>query len=102
MFRVIDAHGFRNAGFVLVAGLDLVTFFQFAQWQTIWRVAINLVGRTENEWRFWTKSPGDLQQIHCAVGTEREIGLRIARRPIVRRLRCGVPNRADRSVMLLE
>ena len=43
MLRVINAHRLGNAIRVFVARLDFPAFLQFAQRQTIWRVAINLV-----------------------------------------------------------
>jgi len=61
--------------------------------RTIRRVAINLVGRSEAEWRFRTMLPRCFQQIQGPGGVDAEIGLRLARRPIVRWLRRGMNDR---------
>ena len=94
MLRVIDAHGFGNSRLVFVARLDFPALVQFAQRQPIRRVAIDFVRRRKNERRFRANFARRFEQIQRAVGVDREIRLRIARRPIVRRLRRGVHDRA--------
>ena len=102
MLRVIDAHRFGNAGLVFVALGDFPAQRQLAQRQPIRRVAIDFVRRGENEGRFRAKIPRRFEQIQGAVGIDGEIGLRIARRPIMRRLRGRVHDGGDVAAMLLE
>ena len=54
------------------------------------RVAVDLVGRREDERRLGQRVARRLEQVQRAVGVDREIGLGLARRPVVRRLRGGV------------
>ncbi len=75
--------------------LDFPAFLQLAQRQTVRGVAINFVRRCKNKRRFRAEISRRLEQIQRAVGVDGEIGLRIARRPIVRRLRRGVNDRGD-------
>src|SRR5437588_6622385 len=102
MLRGIDTHRFGNSRLVFMAGFDFPALFELVQRQPIWRVAINFVRRCKNERRLWTKTPRRFQQIQCAVGVNGEIGLRIARRPIVRWLRSRMHDRVDLSAVLLE
>ena len=82
-----------NARLVFVAGLDLPARSSSRKGNSIRRVAIDFVRRGENEWRFRAKISRGFEQVERAVGVNREIRLRIARRPIVRRLRGGVHDR---------
>ena len=102
MLRVIDAHRFGNAGFVLVPRLDFPAQRQFAQWQSVRRVAIDLVRRRENEWRLRANCAGGFKQVQGAIRVNREIGLRIARGPIVGRLRRRVDDSGDVASMFPE
>ena len=86
VLAAIDAHVFGDSGLVLVAGFNFPTFLQLAQWQSIRCIAVHFVGRCEDKWRFGTKVSCGLQQIQGAISINREVGLRFARRPIVRRL----------------
>ena len=43
-----------------------------------------------------------LKQVERPVGVDREVGLRLARRPIVGRLGCGVDDQLDRTGVLAE
>src|SRR5438094_10315213 len=100
MFRVIDAHRFRDARLVFVARLDFPAFLQFAQRQTIRRVAIDFVGGSKNEWRFGRKLSSGFEQIQRAVGVYGEIGLRLASGPVVWRARGGMQERLDPAGIL--
>src|SRR5438270_13364130 len=102
MRRAIDAHLLRDSRLIFVAGFNLPTFLQLTEWQTIRRIAVNLICRQEDEWGFRTKFSGGLEQIERAVGVHREISLRIARRPIVRRLRSRVDDSVTLPAMLFE
>ncbi len=100
MLRAIDAHRFRNPGLVLVALGNLPTQGQLAQRQPIWRVAIDFVRRGKNERRLRANFAGGFEKIQGAIRIDREISLRIARRPIVRRLCRSVHNGGDVVAML--
>src|SRR5206468_12625350 len=98
MLRVIDAHRLSDARLIFVARLDLPAFLQFAQRQTIRRVAVDFVRRSKNKRRLGRKLSGGFQKIQRAVGVDGKIGLRIASCPVVtvatryaqsRRLSCG-------------
>src|SRR5215471_20071294 len=82
--------------------LDLPPFLQFVQRQTIRRIAVDLVGGSKNERRFWRKLSRCLEQIQRAVGVYGEIGLRIACSPVVRRLRRGMHDYFDGPAVLFE
>jgi len=55
MLGVIDTHRLRNTGLVFVARLYFPAFLEFAQGQTVRRVAIDFVRRRENERRLGRK-----------------------------------------------
>ena len=83
MLRVIDAHRLGNSRLVFVTGLDFPALLQFSQRQTIWRVAVDFVRRSKNKRRLRRKLSRGFQKIERAVRVHGEIGLRIARSPVV-------------------
>ena len=95
MLRLVNAHGLGNSRFILVAGFNFPTLFQFDQRQPVRRVAINLVSRCENKNSFGTKFPRGLQQVQGTNRIYAEIRVRIARRPVMRWLRGGVNDKSD-------
>ncbi len=80
-------------------GAELPARLAFDQRQTVGRVAIDLVGAGEDEDRVGAMQPCGLEQVERAVGVDREIGLRVARRPIVRRLGGGMDDRGNRAAI---
>ena len=102
MLCVVDAHAFGNTRLVFVSGFNFPAFFQLTQRETIWRIAINFIRRSKNEWRFRANVSHCFQQVQRAIGIDGEIRLRIARRPVVRRLRRGMHNGTDCVAVLLE
>ncbi len=72
-----------------VAGLD--------QRQLIRQVAIHLVRRAEDERGRRRMAARRLEQVQRPVGVDREVGLRIRRGPVVRRLRRGVDHELERA-----
>ena len=83
MLAIIDTHRFRDSRLILMIWLDFPPCRQFLQWQLIWRVAVNLVRRSKNKWRFGAKRSRRFKQVQCTICINGEIGLRVARRPIV-------------------
>src|SRR5258707_1345913 len=61
MLGVIDAHCFGNSRLILVARLNFPAFLQFAQRQTIRRVAIDFVRGSKDEWGLGRKISCGLQ-----------------------------------------
>ena len=78
-----------------VLGADLPAQFLFDQRQEVGGVAVDLVGAGEDEGRLRAVPARRLQQVQRAVGVDREIGLRVACRPVVRRLGGGVNDRGN-------
>ena len=66
-----------------MAWLYFPAFLEFAQRQTVRRVAIDFVRRCENERRLGRKRSRSFEQIQRAVGVHRKISLRIARSPVM-------------------
>ena len=92
----IDAHALVDAvRGERVLGADLKAPLLLDQRQEIGRVAIDLVGAGEDERRLRAVPARRFEQVQGAVGVDREIGLRVAGRPIVRRLGRGMDDRRD-------
>ena len=66
------------------------------EWQRVGPVAVDLVRRGEDEGRVGGVGARGLQQVEGAGRVDGEVGVRLARRPVVRRLRGGVDD--DRQV----
>ena len=64
------------------------------------RVAVDLVRRREDEGRVRRVRARRLEQVERADRVDREVGLRLARRPVVRRLRGGVDDQLELARML--
>jgi hypothetical protein len=80
---LVNAHRFRNAGFVFMSGSDFPALFQFHQRQAVRRVAINLVCGSENENRPGAELAGGFEQIERGGGVDAEIRVGVARGPVV-------------------
>ena len=87
MFRLVNAHRFGNARLIFVAGFDFPALLQFDQRQAVRRIAIYLIRGGEDEDRFGTKLARGFQQVQRADGVDAKIRVRVARRPIMGRLR---------------
>src|SRR4029077_8979511 len=101
MLGVIDTHRLRDTGLVFVARLYFPALLEFAQRQTVRRVAIDFVRRCENEWGLGRKLSCSFEQIQRAIGVHSKISLRIARGPVVGRLRWGVHKGFNLAAALL-
>jgi hypothetical protein len=73
----------------LEAGLEVL------ERQPVGRVAVDLVGRGEDEGRLRAVLAGRLEQVEGAVGVDPEVGLGVARRPVVGWLGGGVDDQLD-------
>ena len=102
VLRLVDAHVLGDALLVFVPGLDFPTRWQFLQRQAVRRVTVNLVRRSKNEGRFRAEISRRFKEIEGAVGIDCKVHLRIARCPVVRRLRRAVHNRRQAPAVLLE
>ena len=80
---LVNAHRFRNAGFVFVTGFDFPALFQFDERQAVRRVPVNLVRGSENEDRFGAELAGGFEQVERGGGVDAEIRVRITGRPVV-------------------
>ncbi len=70
--------------------------------QLVGPVAVDLVGRQEDERRRVRVQPGGLEHVERPVGVDREVGLGLGRRPVVGRLRRGVHDDLDLAAVLGE
>jgi hypothetical protein len=102
MFRLVNAHRLGNARLVFVAGFYFPAFFQFDERQAVRRVAINFVRGSENKNRFGAKLPRGFEQVQRADGVHAKVRVRIARGPVVRRLRGRVDDERDVRAELFE
>ena len=100
--RQVDRHRRVDAPVIAVVLRQLQPGRQVLQRQPVGRVAVDLVGRAEDERRVRAMRPGRLEQVQGAVRVDAEVGLRLARRPVVRRLRGGVHDDLDRGCVLGE
>src|SRR5680860_280832 len=94
--RGVDRHRGVDAAVVAVRLGQLQPQLELLQRQPVGRVAVDLVGRAEDEGRLGAVGAGRLEQVERAVGVDAEVGLRIARRPVVGGLRGGVDHQLDR------
>ena len=80
------------------SAVDLVAGLLLDQRQAVGRVAVDLVGRAEDERRLGRVLAGVLQHVEGADGVDVEVGERLLGGPVVRGLarRCGSPGRCRR------
>src|SRR5205085_475858 len=87
---------------VNVSGIELPARFQLDQGQRIRRVAVDLVGRGEDEGRLGAKQAGRFQYYQRALRVDRKVRQRFTRRPIMARLRGGMNDQRDLFAVLLK
>ena len=92
----VDRHRRVDPAEVLVVLGQLEPRLQLLQRQAVRRVAVDLVGRGEDEGRLGAVLAGRLEQVEGAVGVDPEVGLRVAAPPSRGRAarRCGRPARS--------
>ena len=76
---------------------ELEPGLQLLERQPVGRVAVDLVGGAEDERRVGAVRARRLEQVEGAVGVDAEVGLRVARGPVVRGLGGGVDDDLDRA-----
>ena len=72
---------------------------QLDQRQLVRQVAVDLVGRAEHERGVGAVAPARLEQVERAGRVDGEVDLRVARRPVVGRLRRAVGDQLDRLAL---
>ncbi len=93
---LVDAHGLRDSvSGPGMLGRQFPAGFQLDQRQVVRRVAIDLVGAGEDEYRPFRMAARRFQQVEGAVGVGGEIGHRLPRRPVVGGLGRRVDHRRD-------
>src|SRR5947209_19297818 len=95
---MINRHRGVDALRVAVIGRDLQPPLELEQRQGGWQVAVYLVGRAEDEGGTRTMTPRGLQQVQRPVRVDREVGVGIRRRPVMRGLGSGVDRSEERRV----
>ena len=98
----VDRHRRVDAAVVAVVLRQLQPRLELHQRQPVGRVAVDLVGRGEDEGRVGAVLARRLEQVERAVGVDAEVGLRVARGPVVRGLRGGVDDQLDLAGVLGE
>ena len=93
--RLIDAHRLVDAVRERMRRVDLPARLLLDQRQPVRRVAVDLVGRGEDEDGVRAVLATGLEQIEGADGVDAEVRERLASGPIVRRLRGGVDDGRD-------
>ncbi len=91
----VDRHRRVDAAEPVVVLGQLQPRLQLFQRQPVGRVAVDLVGRGEDEGRLGAVLAGRLEQVERAVGVDAEVGLRVAGGPVVRGLGGGVDDQLD-------
>src|SRR5690606_6058041 len=94
----VDAHALVDAVLGIGVGrVQLPAGRLLHQRQVVGGVAVDFIGAEEDERRVRAMGAGEREQGEGAAGIDREVGLRIARRPVVGGLRGGVDD--DRDVL---
>lgn len=102
VLAVIDRHRLRNPAAIGVILPDLPARLPLFQREGIRRVAVNLVRGRKNEDCLRTVLTHGFQQVERSIGVDREIHVRVPRRPVVRRLRRRVHHQTHVLAVLLE
>ena len=100
--RAVDRHRGRDAVVVLVVARELEPLLVLLQRQEVRRVAVDLVGRAEDERGVDRVLARRLEQVERAVGVDAEVGLRVLGGPVVRGLGGGVHDQLDLAGVLGE
>ncbi|MNE58617.1 hypothetical protein D3C80_1536580 [compost metagenome] len=84
---MIQRHLLINSFFeVRMSGIDFPSFFQLDQWKKIRIITINLIGRSENKYRFRAVISAQFQHVQCSGSVHSEICQWLFCSPIMRRL----------------
>ena len=100
--RAVDRHRGRDAVVVLVVARDLEPLLVLLERQEVRRVAVDLVGRAEDERGVDRVLARRLEQVERAVGVDAEVRLRVLGGPVVRGLGGGVHDQLDVAGVLGE
>ena len=100
--RAVDRHRGRDAVVVLVVARELEALLVLLERQAVRRVAVDLVGRAEDERGVDRVLARRLEQVERAVGVDAEVGLRLLGGPVVRGLGGGVHDQLDLAGVLGE
>ena len=92
----IDGHVLADPVRVGVLGVDLPPRLELDERQRVGQVAVDLVGRGEDEHRLRGMRAGRLEHVQGADRVDVEVGERLLGRPVVRGLRGGVDHELDR------
>src|SRR5262249_54711708 len=102
MFRCINGHCFVDSFFERVARLDLPPCLTLYQGEQVWSVAIHFVGGHEYEHSRGTELAGGFEENKCPISVDAEVGVWVACRPVVRRLRRGVDHESNIAAIFPE
>ena len=100
--RGVDRHRGVDPAVVAVRLRQLEALLELLERQPVGGVAVDLVGRAEDERGVGAVGAGRLEQVEGAVGVDAEVGLRVARGPVVGGLGGGVDDELDRAAVLGE
>lgn len=92
VFRLVDGKGFRDAIHVLGV-IILPAGFLLLEADCVWQVAVDLVSRHVDKWRFWTELPCCFQQVQSTPGVGVKIVKGYRSSPIMR----GLGSRMDNA-----
>jgi hypothetical protein len=81
--RVVDRHRGRDAAVELVVLRQFEPLLELDERQGVRPIAVDLVGRTENERGVRLVVPRRLEEVKRSVRVYSEVGLRIARCPVM-------------------
>ena len=95
--RAVDRHRRVDAAVIAVLDGQLEARVELDERQLVGQVAVDLVGRAEDERRGRRVPARRLEQVERAVGVDGEVDLGVGRRPVVRGLRRGVDDELDRA-----
>ena len=96
----VDRHRRVDAAVVLVLLGQLESSRQLSQRQEVRAVAVDLVGRREDEGRVGLVTSRGFEQVQRSVRVDGEVRERLRRRPVVRRLCGGVDDELERRRVL--
>ena len=96
MFAMVNGHGFVNAAREIWMGdVNFPAGVEFDQRQQVGIVAVDFIGRSENEHRAGAELARGFEHIEGAVGVDAEVGERFAGCPVMRRLGGGMDHQFD-------
>ena len=98
----IDRHVLADAVRVGVVRVDLPSRLELPQRERVRQVAVDLVGRREDEHRLGGVDPRGFEQVHRAHRVDVEVGERLLGRPVMGGLGRGVDHELDRGPEITE